>query len=87
MSNVIQFRLSPATGSTASVPTSPPLCTVVPFPSIAECEGSAIDTALASADMETMIGTMMRMALNGRTPDARSRATVWLEEVVNVRMM
>lgn len=87
MSNVIQFRPSPAAGSKESVPTSGPLGTVVPFRSIAECEDHEIDTALASPDRETTIGTMLRMALNGRSSESRSRASLWLEEVVNVRVM
>ncbi len=87
MSNIIQLHPSPATDSTASAPRRGALGTVVPFLSIAECEGRAIDAALASADRETTIGTLMRMALNGRAPESRSRASAWLEEVVNVRVM
>ena len=83
MSNVIQFRPSSATTSTAGVSAPGVIAAVLPFPSIADCEGRAIDEAAAEGDLETM----MRMAVNGRSAEARSRASVWLEDIFNVRVV
>lgn len=86
MSNVIQFRPSPATGSTASASGSGPIGAVLTFPTIADCESRAIDAAAASADCGAL-EAMMRMAVNGRSAEARSRASVWLEDIFNVRVV
>lgn len=86
MSNVIQFRPSPATASTARTPAPGPIGDVLPFPTIADRESRAIDDAAASADCGAL-ETMMRMALNGRSAEARIRASVWLEDIFNVRVV
>ena len=86
MSNVIQFRPSPATGSTASAPARGPIGAVLPFPSIADCESRAIDAAAASAD-QGALEVMMKLAVNGRSVEARSRASTWLEDIFNVRVV
>lgn len=86
MSNVIQFRPSPATSSTASASAPGPIGAVLSFPTFADCESRAIDAAAGSAD-EGAVEAMMRMALNGRSTEARKRASVWLEQIFNVRVM
>ena len=86
MSNVIQFRPSPATGSTASTPVRGPIGAVIPFPSIADRESRAIDAAAASAD-QSALEEMMKLAVNGRSAEARSRASIWLEDIFNVRVV
>lgn len=86
MSNVIQFRPSPATGSTASAPAPGPIGAVFPFPTIADSESRAIEAAAASAD-QGALEAMMRMAVHGRSAEARNRASVWLEDIFNVRVI
>lgn len=86
MSNVIQFRPSPATASTASTTAPGPIGDVLPFPTIADRESRAIDAAAASADCGAL-EAMMRMAVDGRSAEARSRASVWLEDIFNVRVV
>lgn len=86
MSNVIQFRPSSVTASTASASAPGPIGAVLPFPTIADCESRAIDAAAASADGGAL-EAMMRMAVNGRSAEARSRASVWLEDIFNVRVV
>ena len=83
MTNVLQF---PSIGDQASrnpAPTADRRCAIIRFPSIAANEAKAIDAAATNGDLETM----MKLALHGRSTDARSRASVWLEEVFNVRVM
>lgn len=83
MSNVIQFRPSYTVTLTAGAPAFGPLGVTIPFPSIEEIESLAIDDAAAEGDLISML----RMATTARSADARSRASVWLEEVVNVRVV
>lgn len=86
MNNVIQFCPSPATGSTISASAPGPIGAVLPFPTFADCESRAIDAAAASAD-EGALEIMMKMAVNGRSAEARNRASVWLEDIFNVRVV
>ena len=86
MSNVIQFHPSPVTASAVEAKAPARLGAVLPFPTIADRESRAIDAAAASAD-EGALETMMRMAVNGRSAEARSRASVWLEDIFNVRVV
>lgn len=83
MTNVLQFRSLNGNASRGGAAAAERSCAIIQFPSIAVNEGRAIATAAADADIETM----MKLALHGRSTDARSRASVWLEEVFNVRVM
>lgn len=83
MTNVLQFRSLNGNASRGATPTAESSCAIIQFPSIALNEGRAIDAAAAGGDLETM----MKLALHGRSNDARCRASVWLEEVFNVRVM
>lgn len=83
MTNVLQFRSLIGNASRGATPAAEGACAIIQFPSIAVSEAKAIDTAAAEGDLETM----MKLALHGRSTDARNRAGVWLEEVFNVRVM
>ena len=83
MTNVLQFRSLTGSASRGATPAAERSCAIIQFPSIAANEGQAIDAAAADGDLETM----MKLALHGRSTDARSRASVWLEEIFNVRVM
>ena len=86
MSNVIQFRPASATTSTVEAKQPAPVAAVFPFPTIADSESRAIEAAAASAD-QGALEAMMRMAVNGRSAEARNRASVWLEDILNVRVI
>ncbi|MBU0865055.1 MAG: hypothetical protein KKA44_17960 [Alphaproteobacteria bacterium] len=83
MTNVLQFPTLTGKASRDATRAARGRCAIIQFPSIAVNEGRAIDTAAADADIETM----MKLALHGRSTDARNRAGIWLEEVFNVRVM
>lgn len=83
MTNVLQFPTLSCNASRDATPASDSRCVIIQFPSIAVNEGQAIDAAAADGNLEAM----MKLALHGRSTDARSRASVWLEEVFNVRVM
>jgi len=83
MTNVLQFPSLAGTASRDATPAADGPCAIVQFPSTAVSEGRAIDAAAADGDLETM----MKLALHGRSTEARSRASVWLEEAYNVRVM
>ncbi len=83
MTNVLQFRSLTGNASRGATPAAEGSCAIIQFPSIAVREGQAIDAAAADGDLETM----MKLALHGRSTEARDRAGVWLEEVFNVRVM
>ncbi|MDP3783815.1 MAG: hypothetical protein Q8Q79_12965 [Sphingopyxis sp.] len=83
MTNVLQFPSLAGTARSDATPAAGGRCAIIQFPSTAVNEGRAIDAAAADGDLETM----MKLALHGRSTEARSRASVWLEEVYNVRVM
>ena len=83
MTNVLQFPSLTGNVSRDATPASDGRCAIIAFPSIAVNEGRAIDAAAADGDLETM----MKLALHGRSTEARNRAGVWLKEVFNVRVM
>ena len=83
MTNVLQFLSRSDNARRGAPPAAGGQCAIIQFPSIAMNEGQAIDAAAADGDLETM----MKLALHGRSTEARSRASVWLEEAYNVRVM
>ena len=83
MTNVLQFRSLTGNACRGAAPTAEGSCDIIQFPSIALNEGRAIGAAAADGDLETM----MKLALHGRSTEARDRAGIWLEEVFNVRVM
>lgn len=83
MTNVLQFSSLTGNASRGATPAADGQCAIIAFSSIALNEGQAIDAAAADGDLETM----MKLALHGRSTEARNRACVWLEEAYNVRVM
>ncbi len=81
--NVLQFPSLPGKDRRDATRAADGRCAIIAFPSIAVNEGRVIDTAAADAD----IATMMKLALHGRSTEARIRACMWLEEAYNVRVM
>ena len=83
MTKVLQFPTHTGKARRDTTRAADGRCAIIQFPSIAVNEGRAIDTAANDADIETM----MKLALHGRSTEARNRASVWLEEIFNVRVM
>jgi len=83
MTNVLQFPSIADQSNRNPAPAADHRCAIIQFPSITLNEARAIDAAAADGDLETM----MKLALHGRSTEARDRAGIWLEEVFNVRVM
>ena len=83
MTNVLQFPSLTGNASRDATRAADGSGAIIQFPTIAVNEGQAIDAAAADGDLETML----KLALHGRSNEARDRAGVWLEEVFNVRVL